>query len=113
MIQLLRSSNRMGSHNNCFRSYSSETRSHISRKFQVWLELLKAGCTIYTEAIFINGCRADIFAIMPDGRVKVIEILETETDEEFLDKIRKYPKEIDTIIKVREVDDNTIKDILC
>ena len=111
--QLLRSSNRLGSHSNCFRAYASETRSHITKKFLIWLELLKAGCKLYTEGIFLNGLRCDILAIMPDGRCKVIEILESETDEECDLKTSNYPKDIDDIIKVREVDENTIKDILC
>jgi len=111
--QLLRSSNRLGSHRNCFRSYSNETEAHITKKFKVWLELIKVGCSVYTEGIFLNGSRCDILAIMPDGRVKVIEILESETKEECLEKVKKYPNDIDDIIIVMEVDENTKKDILC
>jgi len=76
--------------------------------------LIKNGCVVYTEGIFNDGKgRCDIFAIFPDGRTKVIEVLESETREECLSKVKKYPKDIDDIIIVAEVDEYTIKDILC
>lgn len=102
----------MGSHNQCFRAYSSETLSHIRRKFDVWLRLIKAGCIVYTEGIFLNGKRCDIMAIMPDGRCKIIEILESETQEECNAKVLNYP-EVDDVIIVRELNEGIFNDILC
>jgi hypothetical protein len=102
----------MGSHNNCFRSYASETNSHIRKKFEVWLRLLKEGCLIYTEGIFLNGNRCDILAIFPDGRVKIIEIIESETEEECIEKVKKYP-EVDDILIIKEINEDTLKDVLC
>ena len=112
-IQLLRSSNRLGSHANCFRAYSNETQKHKRLKFEVWLILTELGCTVYTEGIFLDGNRCDILAIFPDGRTKVIEILSSETYEECSEKVKKYPKNIDDILIISELNDKTRRDIEC
>ena len=110
---LLRSSNRLGSHANCFRAYSNETDKHIDLKFAVWKLLIKSGCNVYTEAVFLDGNRADVFVIMPDGRTKVIEILSSETYEECAEKVKKYPKDIDDIIIISELNDKNKENIIC
>jgi len=56
---------------------------------------IKKKKTVYSEAIFENGSRADVF-IPEDFRVK--EVLHTETKKEALSKIKKYPAELDIML---------------
>jgi hypothetical protein len=88
-LNLLRSSNRIGSHDGCFRaSPGGESDAHIRRKFEVWLALRSRGRSVMTEAIFTNGARADVVDL--DQRI-VWEVLHSETQEECAAKIKAYP----------------------
>ena len=60
-------------------------------------ELIKNGNIIITEAIFKTGGRADIFDLT---NFRVYEVLSSETEEECLKKIEKYPPEIDVVMIV-------------
>jgi hypothetical protein len=69
------------------------THNHIIHevaKFIVAYNLKKAGEKVYTEAIFNNNKRADIY--LPE-KSKIVEILYSESTEEFLKKIKEYPTE--------------------
>jgi succinyl-CoA synthetase beta subunit len=88
---------RSGSHLNCFRTNLTNTKAHEITKFLVFLELRARGYEVFTEAVFKEG-RADIFIINIDGGM-IIEIITTETREECIEKIKKYPCENYIIIK--------------
>ena len=104
IFDLIRNSNKSGSHLNCFRAYASESSNHISKKFKVWLKLLKKGYKCYTESILKNGKRLDILAVK-EGKGTAFEILESETEEECLKKLKKYlPEEIEIILIKSEKD---------
>jgi len=96
-LSLIRFSNRSGSHVNNLRFSLSENKEHILKKLEVCLELMNKNHKFITEAIFDNGCRCDVFDITSGT---VYEILNSETDEMFEEKIKKYPRELE-IVKVR------------
>ncbi|MFH1209826.1 MAG: hypothetical protein V1663_03485 [archaeon] len=96
-LSLIRFSNRSGSHINNLRFSLSESKQHIMKKLDVCIELMNKNHKFITEAIFDNGCRCDVFDITEGV---VYEILCSETDEEFEEKIKHYPKELE-VIKVR------------
>jgi len=52
-------------------------------------ELISEGYEVYTEVVFKNGCRADIF--VPE-KLAVYEILNSETEKEALEKTENYPE---------------------
>jgi hypothetical protein len=104
IFKLVRSSNRSGSYTNCFRAYASESNEHIFKKFLLWRKLIKEGYKCYTECIFENGAgRLDILAVK-EGQGFAFEILESETEQECIEKLKKYlPNEINvTLIKTKE-----------
>jgi len=96
-LSLIRFSNRSGSHINNLRFSLAENKEHILKKLEVCLELMDKNHKFITEAIFDNGCRCDVFDIT-EGIV--YEILNSESDEEFEEKIKKYPQELE-IVKIR------------
>ena len=91
-LQLVRFSNRSGSHTGCVRIFPNNTESHERTKFEICLFLAKAGKEFITEAIFEKGARADI-VILDEGIV--IEVLESETKEQFEEKVKKYPESLE------------------
>ena len=96
----IRPSNRSGSHANCIRISSNETYEHARAKFVTAYQLVKAGKTFWTEAIFLNGKRADVITL--DG--EIFEIICSETEEECKEKVKAYPEYFSvTMIKPLEV----------
>ena len=91
MSNLVRTSNRMGAHRNCVRLSAANTIEHERKKFEICYWLQKNGHLFITEAIFTNGFRADIL-ILDTG--VALEILHTETDEQFKKKLEKYPNDL-------------------
>lgn len=94
---LIRFSNRCGSHINCFRFSLSENREHIIKKLDICIEVLSKGHKFITEGIFNNGSRCDVIDLN-DG--VVYEIMNTEDEKKFEEKIKKYP-EILEVVKVK------------
>ena len=92
--RLLKTSNRSGSHRNCIRLGKNNTKEHEMKKVEICWELLKLNQEFITEAVFTNGKRADIF-ILDTG--VAIEVLHSETQSQFEEKIKGYPDEISII----------------
>jgi len=99
ILNQIRFNSLSGNKEGFFYCYMSETWNHINKKFLVWYKLRKAGYEVWTEPIFDTGIRFDILAFK-DGIWTGYEILETETDKELSEKIKKYPSEV-TIIKIK------------
>ena len=93
-LNLVRFSNRTGCHINCFRFNLSESREHILKKLEICIDLMKENHKFITEAIFSNNCRCDVFDLT---KGIVYEILNSESDKEFDEKIKKYPEELEVI----------------
>jgi hypothetical protein len=70
------------------------TLEHEMAKARIAYFLLKTGKDIVTEAVFLNGKRADI-VVLDD--CQIIEILHSETLEDCLIKMRSYPDEFKKI----------------
>jgi hypothetical protein len=85
-LRLVRMSNRRV---NEIRIGNNESSAHRDKKLEVCTELLKQGKHFVTEAIFVNGGRADIL-VLDDFRV--IEILKSEKLESIEIKKELYPK---------------------
>jgi len=94
---LIRFSNRCGSHINCFRFSLSENREHIIKKLDICIELKQLNHEFITEAIFVNNSRADVVDLTTG---EIYEILCSESEENFEEKIKNYPKDF-RVIKIR------------
>jgi hypothetical protein len=79
LLNCIRSSNKCGSHEGCLRIWRGCTHAHELAKFEVCFKLINDGWSVFTEAIFTNGNRADIVAIK-GGVGIIVEILESEYD---------------------------------
>ena len=84
----IRISNKIGSHRNCIRINTANSLEHELAKLRVCYELIKSGKEVFTEAIFVNGARADIL-VLDDHRV--IEILSSEKESDCISKCGSYP----------------------
>lgn len=82
----------------CVKINAHNTDAHEKEKFNQCLNLAREGCSFVTEARFRTGGIADIF-ILDTGHV--IEILATEKEKRFKEKIKKYPIPEHKIIKVK------------
>ena len=96
IARLVRSSNRVGSHRNCVRISPGNSLYHELMKLRVAYELLEQGHQIITEAIFENGCRADILDL---DTGTVYEIVHGEQMTSLRTKAKRYPPGL-TIISV-------------
>ncbi len=99
VLNLIRFSNRSGSHTQCIRLNCNNTWEHELKKFEICWKLLKEKKEFLTEAIFLNGKRADIIDLSGEG--KVIEVLHSESFESFKEKIKNYPLEAE-YVKTKE-----------
>ena len=93
-LQHIRVSNRKL---NCLRWHNNESREHIIKKLDLCRWLKEINHCFITEAIFLNGSRADIVDLT-DG--VVYEVLYSEKAEDCNEKISKYPKEF-SVVKVK------------
>ena len=84
----IRHSNKIGSHRNCIRINVANSIEHELAKLRICYELIKSGKEVFTEAIFVNGSRADIL-VLDDHRV--IEILNSEKEIDCLKKCESDP----------------------
>ena len=89
LLQFVRNSNRFGSHINSIRINPANGYAHELKKFEVCYNLLKDGKRFLTEAIFNTGGIADVLNLSDK---EIIEILNTEKEENCLEKTKKYPK---------------------
>jgi len=84
---------------NSVRINTNNTLIHEISKLIIMYREIKKKKTVYSEAIFKNGSRADIF--IPED-YRVIEVLHSETEKEALAKIKAYPEELDIILTKTE-----------
>lgn len=92
LINKIRRSNRCGDKRNYFKYHCQNTDEHENTKFEIFKKLIKEGFTVYTEAIFESGYRADIVAIK-DGVGNIIEIETPKSSLDFLEKKMEEKKE--------------------
>lgn len=71
----------------------------------VW-KLSSQNYEVYTEVEFVHGGRADIFVVDKNGDGLIIEVLHTESEERYEEKLKLYPFQV---IKVytKDFDINT------
>lgn len=87
-------------HANCFQFSigKSESESHIRAKFERFLNLRMIGYTVFTELRWKGkGGRSDLVVCANNGDVWIEEILESETDKKFEQKLDKYPFPVNKI----------------
>lgn len=91
-LNLVQFSNRVGSQLNVFRFGINETKEHILKKLEIFIELRKQGENLITEAKFNKGGRADIFSL--NGYA--VEVLNSEKEKTC--DLKDYPVRV---IKIR------------
>lgn len=84
-LRLVRMSNRRV---NEIRVGLNESVEHRDKKVEICIGLLKEGKSFVTEAIFLNGSRADILCL---DNFTVYEIMKSEKDESIEKKREMYP----------------------
>jgi hypothetical protein len=77
---------------------TSEALNHFTVKCQVAHWFKKQGFDIYCEPSFKNGSRPDLLVCNQQGDAYIVEILSSETEKRFQEKIKSYPEL--TIVKV-------------
>ena len=82
---------------NCLRWHNNESYSHILKKLDICISLKNSNHDFITEAIFINNSRADVVDLTTG---EIYEILVSEEEKDFYEKIKNYPKCF-RIIKIR------------
>ena len=93
-LQYIRVSNRKL---NCLRWHNNETREHIIKKLDICRWLKEINHNFITEAIFDNNCRADVIDLTD---AVIYEVLVSEDENKFEEKVKKYPKGFE-VIKVK------------
>jgi len=74
---------------NCLRWHNNESYSHILKKLDICISLKNSNHDFITEGIFINNSRADVVDLTTG---EIYEILCSEEEKDFEEKIKKYPK---------------------
>ncbi|MAG45614.1 MAG: hypothetical protein CMH63_02475 [Nanoarchaeota archaeon] len=82
---------------NCLRWHNNETREHIIKKLDICRWLKELGHEFITEGIFNNGARGDVIDLTSGV---VYEVLCSEKEKKFEEKIKKYPEEFE-VVKVK------------
>ena len=73
--------------------YSNNTYIHELIKFQIAYKLKTQGYDIYSEVKFNNGKRADLVAISPGSDGYIVEVLNSEKEASYEEKLNSYPIE--------------------
>jgi hypothetical protein len=92
-LQYIRVRNRK---TNCLRWHNNESREHIIKKLDICRWLKEINHTFITEAIFVNGSRADVVDLSSGI---IYEVLVSEKENDCTVKIKKYPEEF-RVVKV-------------
>lgn len=92
LLQELKHTSRFGRKEGYVKVYHNNSYIHEKTKFEIVYKLKKLGFEVYTECEFSHGCRGDIVAIQ-DGKGWIIEVIHSETEEQFELKKQKYPEE--------------------
>jgi len=111
LMQKLEHKSRSGSKEGFVKIFHNNTPKHELVKFQIAYKLKKLGYEVWSECEFGagNSGRADLVAIK-DGKGYIIEVLHSETEEKYLNKISSYPSEYELIkVKTDEFDFDTFE----
>ena len=92
-LELIRVGNRKL---NCLRWHNNESREHIIKKLDICRWLKEINHSFITEAIFLDGSRADIVDLTASV---IYEVVVSESEESFNEKVKKYPR-IFRVVKV-------------
>lgn len=105
LLQIIKFNDRTGNKEGCVKIHSNNSYLHERVKFDVAFKLKKLGFEIWSECRFeFGGGRSDLVAIK-EGKGYIIEILHSETEEQFNLKKIKYPEEFEMIkVNVKDFD---------
>jgi len=83
-------------HANCFRGTitidgKGESEAHLDKKYELWKECRKMGGKVFTELRLAEGGRPDLVVCWNNGKIEIIEVVESEREESLLLKEDKYP----------------------
>lgn len=80
-----------GSKENMFKINLGESDEHRLTKFNVCVELIKRGYSVFTEVKFNEGGIGDVVAFDSCGNGKIFEIVHSEKEESIKLKLDLYP----------------------
>lgn len=103
LMQTIKFSSRSGNKIGCSKCWKGVSYNHWRVMSDIVWKLVNYGYTVFTEVEFTNGKRADIVCIIDSGDGVIIEILDSETDEGYDEKLDSYPIEFN-MVKVRTKD---------
>lgn len=86
-----------GSYSNSIRIKINNSYKHELKKCQTAIELIQAGCEVFTEVEFKSGIVCDILSIDKNGDAQIFEIMTTEKKKSIEAKFLKYPYDIITV----------------
>ena len=94
IAELVRQSNRCGSHRNCVRMNPGSTLEHEMTKARLVFMLIAQGHEVITEAIFTDGGRADVLDL---DTATAYEIVCSEELASLERKAERYPEALDIV----------------
>ena len=107
VLNLIKKSSLTGTKIGCSKCWKGVSKKHYLVMSEiVWILINNYNFEVFTEVEFVNGGRADIFAIDEYGRGYIFEVLKSETDERFNTKLEYYPNFYIKSVKTSEFDGN-------
>lgn len=91
LLQTIKYNCRSGNKEGYIKIYANNSLIHEETKLKIAYKLKKQGYYILSEVSFLNGKRADLVAISPKGVGTIIEVLQSESEEQYEKKLNSYP----------------------
>ena len=109
-LQEIPRSSRYGSLTNCSKFWYGIGHEHYRVMSDIVWKLASQDFECYTEVTLNNGKRMDIVAISPSGDLYNVEVLNSEKEDRYNEKLESYPIEF-TMVQVftKDFDINTWK----
>jgi RecB family endonuclease NucS len=89
-----------GSYSNTIKIRTTNSPKHELQKCRTAIELINAGCEVFTEVEFNNGIVCDILSIDKNGDAEIFEIMNTEKKKSIEAKRKKYPYPIHEVYTI-------------
>lgn len=97
LLKTIKHNSLSGNKRNFIKCWGRVSYNHFIVMCSIVWKLINQGYEVFTEVTFNNGKRADIVAISLDNCGYIIEVLESETDKRFNQKLNDYPIEWEMI----------------
>ena len=110
LLQTIQHTSRYSNKEGCIKIYANNSLIHEETKLRIAYKLKKQGFYILSEVTFLNGKRADLIAISPEGEGTIIEVLNSESEARYEEKLNSYPMEWEMIkVEIKEFNINNFE----